>query len=228
VKFADRDIPVSTSEIRGRGFRTRRDYKMNIRRLSYGILLTLAAAVLPACGDDKPAEAPANTAAPEAAAPAGSGEAAPPPEAKKEEPPPPPAKPAKEKFQGKFAQDFSGEVKDTADADAKKKAGAADKDGKKYNAEMAKAEAAVKDNTLENTGDMLTWNVKGKPAHKIHYEVANSTDTALSIKLGKDDQTKKDLKGAQVDITFSDDNTFSVKDPFAAAGKGKALVFKRQ
>jgi hypothetical protein len=199
---------------------------MNNRRLSYGILLTLAAAILPACGGDAPPETPANTAAPEAsAAPVAE---APPPEPKKEEPPPPPAKPAKEKFQGKFMQDFSGEIKDAADVHAKQVAGKTDKDNKKYNAEMAKAETATHDNTLENTGDTLTWNLKGKPLHKIHYEVANSTDTALSLKLGKDDQAKKDLKGAQIDITFSDDNTMSVKDPFAPAGKGKALVFKRQ
>jgi len=201
---------------------------MNNRRLSYGILLTLAAAILPACGGDAPAETPANTAAPEASA-APAAEAPPPAEPKKEEPPPPPAKPAKEKFQGKFAQDFSGEVKDAADAHAKQVAGKTDKDNKKYNAEMAKAETATHDTTLENTGDTIVWSLKGKPVHKIHYEVANSTDTALSLKLGKDDQTKKDLKGAQLDITFSDDNTMSVKDPFAVpAGKGKTIVFKRQ
>jgi hypothetical protein len=202
---------------------------MNNRRLSYGILLTLAAAFLPACGGDAPPETPANTAAPEAA-PAPSAEPAPPPpEAKKEEPPP--AKPAKEKFQGKFVQDFSGDFKDAADAHAKTVAGKTDKDNKKYNAEMAKSEAAVKDNTLENTGDTLTWSLKGKPVHKIHYTVANSTDTALSLKLGKDDQTKKDLKDLPIDISFSDDNTFSVKDPFAPpGGKGKVnvYVFKRQ
>ncbi|HVY46696.1 MAG TPA: hypothetical protein VHB21_12495 [Minicystis sp.] len=203
---------------------------MNNRRLSYGILLTLAAAFLPACGgDNPPPEMPANTAAPEPAPPPASAEAAaPPPEPKKEEPPPPPAKPAKEKFQGKFAEDFSGDVKDAADKHAKTVAGKNDKDNKKYNAEMAKAEAAAKTNTLENTGDMFVWNLKGKPVHKVHYEVANSTDNNLSIKLGKDDQTKKDYKGQQVDVTFTDDNTFSMKDPFAPAGKGVTLVFKRQ
>src|ERR1700759_16552 len=206
----------------------RRDYKMNNRRLSYGILLTLAAAILPACGGDAPAEAPANTAAPEASAAPAAAPPAPAPEAKKEEPPPPPPKPAKEKFQGKFQQDFSGEVKDAADAHAKQVAGKTDKDNKKYNAEMAKAETATHDTTLENTGDTIVWNLKGKPVHKIHYEVGNSTDTALSLKLGKDDQTKKDLKGAQIDITFSDDNTMSVKDPFAVGGKGKTIVFKSQ
>ena len=50
----------------------------------------------------------------------------------------------------------------------------------------------------------------------------------LTIKLGKDATTKKDLKGAEITITFTDDNTFSVKDPFAKdPKKAQTLFFKR-
>jgi hypothetical protein len=200
---------------------------MNNRRLSYGLLFTFAAA-LAACGGDPPP--PAETPAPPPAEPAPAAEApaSPPPAKVDAPPPPPPAKPAKEKIVGKFVQDFAGEVKDSAEAAAKKAAGAADKDGKKFNAAMQKSQEATAANQLELTADTLVWSQKGKPVHKVKFEVENSTDTALSIKLGKDEQTKKDLKGQKVEITFSDDNTFSMKDPFAAAGKGQTLVFKRQ
>jgi hypothetical protein len=200
---------------------------MNNRRLSYGLLLTFAAA-LAACGGDPPP--PAETPAPPPAEPApAAAEPTPPPAPAKVDPPPPPAKPAKEKLAGKFVQDFAGEVKETAEAAAKKAAGAADKDGKKFNAAMQKSQEAVATNQLEISNDTLTWSQKGKPVHKVKFEVEGAgSPTELSIKLGKDEQTKKDLKGQKVDIKFTDDNTFSMKDPFAAAGKGQTLVFKRQ
>ncbi|HEY4120561.1 MAG TPA: hypothetical protein VGM56_22005 [Byssovorax sp.] len=200
---------------------------MNMRRFSYGLLLTFAGAIFVAgCGDDPPPATPPQPAEAPAA------EATPPPPPKEEPPPPPPAKPAKERFQGKFVQAFDGQVKDNAEAAAVNAAGknkdGGPKDQKKYDASLDKTKTATADNTLQNTGDMFEWDLKGKPVHKVHYEVANGTDTALSIKLGKDDQSKKDMKAQAVDITFSDENTFSMKDPFAPGGKGKTLVFKRQ
>jgi hypothetical protein len=49
---------------------------------------------------------------------------------------------------------------------------------------------------------------------------------SLSIQFVKDG--KKDLKTPiEVSITFTDDNTFTVKDPFAKKD-GMTLVFKRQ
>lgn len=203
---------------------------MNKRRLSFGLLLTVAAMMTACGGDPTPAETPpqasaAPTDAP--AAPTATAEATPPPTATAEAtPPPPPAKPAKEKFAGKFVQDFSGEVKDHADAAAKKAAGKADKEGKKYNAAMEKAGKAVADNTLENTDKVLKWSKAGKSQHEVTYEVSGKDDpNTLVIKLGKDG--KKDLKGLEVTITFKDDNTFEMKDPFAKKD-AQVLVFKRQ
>jgi len=192
-----------------------------------------------ACGgDEKPAEnAPQPSAMPSDTAPpaATTTEAmAPPPSASTtadQTPPPPPAKPAKEKIVGKFVQDFSGEVRDAADAAAKKSAGKADKDGKKYNAAMDKAKAGVADNTIEVSGDEFKHLAKGKADHDMKYEVANSTDTALSIKWGKDAKGKdvKGMTGSTCDITFTDDNTFSMKDCFAKdPKKAQTLVYKRQ
>jgi plastocyanin len=205
---------------------------MNKRRLSYGLLVTIAAAGLIAVGcDTPPAEAPPQASGAPSAEPAPATSAAveaPPPavSAAPAEAPPPPAKPAKDKFVGKFVQDFSGEVKETADAAAKKAAGKKDADNKKYNAAMDKAGAAVATNTLENTGDTFVWKVKDKAAHTVGYTVSSKADDPanLTIKLGKDG--KKDLKGVEVAITFSDDNTFSMKDPFSK--KPATLVFKRQ
>ncbi|MFT3771710.1 MAG: hypothetical protein QM820_40385 [Minicystis sp.] len=72
--------------------------------------------------------------------------------------------------------------------------------------------------------------MKGKPAHTIHFVISKGDDpTTLTIKLNKDDVAKKDLKGAEITITFKDDNTFEVKDPFAKdPEKAQTLVFKRQ
>jgi hypothetical protein len=185
-----------------------------------------------ACGGDEPKvetpPQPSATAEATPPAPTATAEATPPPTATADPtPPPPPPKPAKEKFAGKFVQDFSGEVQKNADEAAKKAAGKADKDGKKYNAAMEKAKAAAAENTLENTDKQLTWSLKGKAAHTVSFEVANSSENSLSLKLGKDG--KKDLKGQAVDISFSDDNTFSMKDPFAKdPKKAVTLVFKRQ
>lgn len=210
---------------------------MNNRRLSYGLLLSLATTLVAACGGETPPaeQPPQPSGAPsgEAAtgpAPASSGT----PEASASatpavEPVPiPPTKAAKEKWVGKFAQDFSGDVKDAFEADAKKKF-AKEKDTKKHDEAAKKAADAVAVNVIENTADTHTFTSKGKVVHKIKFEVSKDEPTALTIKLGKDEATKKDLKGAEVSITFTDDNTFTMKDPTAKdPKKAQTLVFKRQ
>lgn len=213
---------------------------MNIRRLSYGLLLTTATALV-ACGEPAQPETPQGgtttaadtTAAPtptaaETATPVPTATATATASATAETPPPPPAKQAKEKLVGKFTQSFEGDVKDAADAAAKKAAGKADKDGKKYNAAMEKATKAFNDNasTVENTDKTLTWSLKGKPAHSVTIEIGSGDTGSVTIKLMKDGKT--DLKGREVAITFSDDDTFSMVDPFAKdPKKAQKLVFKR-
>jgi len=203
---------------------------MNKRRLSYGLLVTFAAVAFAAgCGDSTPPpETPAQASAtPETtAAPTASAEATPAPAPTPEPAPTPPPKPSKDKWVGKFVQDFSGEVKDAADAAAKKAAGKKDPDNKKYNAAMDKAGKAVADNTIENTADTMTWSVKGKAAHTVNFSITKGDDpSSLTLKLNKDG--KKDLKGLELVVTFSDDTTFSFKDPFAKKD-AKNLVFKKQ
>ncbi|MFS8070132.1 MAG: hypothetical protein ACMG6S_27525 [Byssovorax sp.] len=203
---------------------------MNNRRLSYGLLLAFSTALVAGCGEPPPAEMPPQP----AAAPV---EAPPPPPAAavvapapvaEPTPAPPPAKPAKEKWMGKFAQDFQGEVKDAFEADATKKF-AKEKDTKKHDDAAKKVIDTLAQNTIENTADTHTFSVKGKPVHTIKFEVAKDEPNSLTLKLGQDSTTKKDLKGAEITVTFTDDNTFSVKDPFAKdPTKAQTLVFKRQ
>jgi type IV secretory pathway VirB10-like protein len=200
---------------------------MNNRRLSFGLMAILAAAFI-GCGEDPPAATPAQPSATADATAAPTQAEAPPPaptQTAEPAPPPPPPKQAKEKFTGKFSQDFSGEVKDNADAAAKKAAGAKDKDGKKYNAAMDKAKAAFDANqsNVEVTADAFTWNLKGKALHTVTYKIAKGDENTLTLTLGKDG--KKDLKGAELGITFKDDSTFEMKDPFSK--KPLTLVFKK-
>lgn len=212
---------------------------MNNRRLSYGLLLSIATTLVAACGGETPpaeqppqpsgapsgeaatGPAPASSGTPEASASASPAAVDPVPI--------PPSKVAKEKWVGKFAQDFSGDVKDAFEADAKKKF-AKEKDTKKHDEAAKKAADAVAVNVIENTADTHTFTSKGKVIHKIKFEVSGKDEpTALTIKLGKDEATKKDLKGAEVSITFTDDNTFTMKDPTAKdPKKAQTLVFKRQ
>jgi hypothetical protein len=209
---------------------------MNNRRLSYGLLLTLATTLVAACGGETPpaeappqasaapatdpGPAPAGTGAPEAAGSAAAA-ATPAPAA-------PAPKPAKEKWVGKFAQDWSGEAKDAWEADAKKKF-AKEKDTKKFDEASKKEAETVAQNVIENTADTHTYTSKGKAVHKVKYEVSKDDPATLTIKLGKDEVTKKDMKGAEVTITFTDDNTFTMKDMGAKdPAKAKTLVFKRQ
>jgi hypothetical protein len=206
---------------------------MNTRRLSFGLLVSLAAAAIAVgCGDSTPPAETAPQPSATAAATTSVAEVAPPPVTATAEqppppPPPPPAKPSKEKWVGKFTQDFSGDVLNAADADAKKKAGKADKDNKKYNAAMDKAKAAVADNTIENTPDGTVWSTKGKAKHTMGIKVVSGDDPAsLKIQFVKDG--KKDLKAPiDVSINFKDDNTFEIQDPWAKKN-AQTFVFKRQ
>jgi hypothetical protein len=206
---------------------------MNKRRSSYGFLVTLAAAAFAAgCGDSTPeaqTPSPASATAEPATPPTVVAEAPPPAPAPPPDPPPPPPKPSRDKWVGKFTQDFSGDFFNAADADAKKKAGKKDKDGKKYDAAIARAKATATGNVVENTADTLTWSVKGKAAHTMKFEIVNGDDPSnLSIRFVKDG--KKDIKKPiEVSVSFSDDDTFSFKDPFAKkADSALTLVFKRQ
>lgn len=206
---------------------------MNMRRLSYGLLVTLAAAgLMIGCGDStppaetppQPSAAPAETAAPTTTAAAEPPPAPTPPP----EPPPPPPKPAKEKFSGKFTQQFAGELKDAADA-AAQKAGGAKKDQKKIDAALAKAEKSFNDAaiTLDLTDKTITWTSKGKAVHELEFEVSGKGDdpTTLTIKFTKD--KKKAVKDAkEITITFKDDNTFEMADPWAKKDP-KKFVFKK-
>jgi hypothetical protein len=205
---------------------------MNKRRLSYGLLVTLAAAMMAACGGDadqpavpaQPSATPADTGAPVATA-----EPTPPPQPTAEPaPPPPPPKPATTKWAGNYVEDFSGDVKDAADTAAKKAAGKNDKDNKKYNAAMDKAAAAVATNTLVAASDTLTWSVKGKAAHT--YKITAKGDDPATFTMTISADGKKALKTPlDVQITFTDDNTFNMKDPSAKdQTKAQNLVFKRQ
>jgi plastocyanin len=204
---------------------------MNKRRLSYGLLVTFAAAAFAAgCGDTTPPETPAQpTASPEAsAAPTATADVTPPAPAPTPDPPAaPPPKPSKDKWVGKFVEDFSGDIASAADADAKKKAGKNDKDNKKYDAAIAKWKAITADVTVENTGDTMTWSVKGKATHTMGYAIVKGDDpTSLTIKFVKDG--KKDIKKpVEISITFSDDNSFTWADPFAKKAPLN-LTFKRQ
>jgi hypothetical protein len=212
--------------------------RMNTRRLSFGVVVTVVASALSvACGGGEttpPAEAPpqpsasaTETAPPPPASATASAEAPAPPAPAPETPAAPPAKPSKDKWVGKFAEDFSGDVKSAAEADAKKKAGAKDADNKKFNAAMDAAKAGVVANTIENTADTFVWSVKGKPAHTMGVKIVSGDDPkSLSLQFVKDG--KKDLKTPiDVSITFTDDDTFEMKDPFAKKD-AKTLVFKRQ
>jgi hypothetical protein len=208
---------------------------MNKRLLSYGLLVTLAAsAFVVGCGDSTPAaETPPQPTAAASAEPAppatAVAEAPPPAPAPPPEPPPPPPKPAKEKFIGKFTQDFSGDVADAAEVAAKKAAGKVDKDNKKHDLAIQKAKALAAASSLETALDGLTWSLNGKPAHTVKYEIVKG-DEAGSVTVRFIQDNKKPLKKPiEVTVNFTDDNTFSFRDPFAKkADSAMVLVFKRQ
>jgi hypothetical protein len=208
---------------------------MNKWRLSYGLLVTLAAALAVGCGDSTPpaenAPQPSASASAETPPPATTvAEATPPPAPEKPaEAPAPPPKSGKEKWAGSWVQDFSGDVATVAEADAKKKAGKADKDGKKFNAAMDKAKAAVSGNTLETALDGITWSVGGKAAHAIKFELVKGDDPgSITVKFTQDNK-KPIKKPIEVTVTFTDDSTIQFKDPFAKkADSAMTLVFKKK
>ena len=214
---------------------------MNIRRLSYGLLLTLATTLMAACGGgETPVEGapqPSGTPATDVAPPpggSGAAEVAPPSNTSPAgsgaavAPTAPPAKPAKEKWVGKFAQQFAGEVKDAWETENKAKF-AKEKDSKKHDEAAKKKEGELAEVVIENTADTHIIAVKGKALHKVKFEAGKGDDKSFTIKLGQDETAKKDLKGAEVTITFTSDDTFELKDPWAKdPKKAQTLVFKRQ
>jgi type IV secretory pathway VirB10-like protein len=203
---------------------------MNIRRLSYGLILTLSTAVVAVgCGETPPPEAPPQPTAepaPPPPPPSATAEAAPPaPTASataEAPPPPPPEKKASEKVVGKWAQALEGDLKDAA---TKKFEKAKDKD-KKLAAEADK----LKEHTLEFTADTFTESTKGKPVHSFKYKIGKNDAGSMTFTAdGKDLTTKKDAPKGEMTVTFSDDNTFSMKDPTAKdQAKAATLVYKRQ
>jgi hypothetical protein len=211
---------------------------MNIRRLSYGLLLTLASALVVGCGEPATPEVPTQPTAsptdvpavPTATATATADVAPPAPTATATatvETPPPPVL-ASKKVVGKWVQDFSGEAKDAWEA-ANKAKFAKDKDTKKHDDAAKKQADTLAAHTLDVAADSWSELQKGKVTHKIAYTVGKDEAGAITIKLGKDETAKKDLKGAELTVTFSDDNTISVKDAFAKdPKKAQTLVFKRQ
>lgn len=204
---------------------------MSGTRSSYVFLFAITASLVACAAEQPPIEtatnpAPTVTAEPVATQAPPPAETAAPEQTKPPEPVKPP-KPAVEKFHGKFVQQWSGEYKDSAEAAAKKAAGPKDKEGKKYQALVDKATAAAGEIMIENTADTMVWNVKGKAAHTAKFEVAGKADdpTSLTLKLA---QKGPPSKGQEVAITFTDDDTFSMKDPFQKdPKKALTLVFKR-
>ena len=214
---------------------------MNMRRLPFGMLLTVSALAV-ACGETPPADnapqptgQPASTGAPtaaETAAPAmtataastAASTAAPATTAAAVTPP---AKPGKEKIVGTWTFSFEGEPRAKAEEDLKKKF-AKEKDTKKYDAEIRKLEESAAGEWIEFKDGWYISHVtekgKDKIVLKIKYEVAKDDNAAMSLKpSGKDEISKKELK-EEVAVTFKDDDTITMVDP----GKKMTLVFKRK
>ncbi len=206
---------------------------MNNRRLSYGLLLAISTALVAGC--DEPATPKLRPSPPRRRKRLRPRPRRPPRRSPCLPAPPPrrshpssPAKPAKEKWVGKFAQDFQGEVKDAFEADAAKKY-AKEKDTKKKDEAAKKLIETLAQNTIENTADTHTFSVKASPSTRSSSRSPRTSRPPSRSSLGKDETAKKDLKGAEITITFIDDNTFSLKDPFAKdPKKAQTLVFKRQ
>jgi hypothetical protein len=201
---------------------------MNKRRLSFGLLVTLGAAMMIGCGEPEPATPPQATAAPEASAtPAATttAEAAPPPAPEPPPPPPPPPPPAKDSFTGKLSQDYSGEVAE-ADKAAADKAGGPKKDQKKIDAK-AKALKGAFDKvarTIEISGTTMTVSEGGKVKKTYTIEMAGGDEKGFTLKLTKDG--KKDIKPpTEIKVSLSG-GVFSFTDPWAKKD-GKNLAFKK-
>jgi hypothetical protein len=132
-------------------------------------------------------------------------------------------------FDGKWAQDYSGSIKDADDAKAEK-AGGPKKDDKKIDAAKQKSAASFEKAkmTFENAGGVHSATKAGKAAHKFKYAAeAKDGSKDLTVKATEKDQvSKKDLKDAFV-FTFVDSDTVTMKDPGDKKG-ATVLVFKRQ
>ncbi len=197
---------------------------MNIRRLSFGLILSLSSAFVVACGEPAPAETPPQPSAEPAtsAAPATTAEAAPPAPtasaAVEAPPPPPPEKKAADKVVGKWAQAMD---KDAMGALEKKLEKDKAKD-KKIAAEVEK----LKEHTLELTADTLTQSKKGKAVSTFKFKATKNEATSLTIH-GEGKDGKKDAP-KEITITFTDDSTFTVKDWTAKdAAKAATWTFKK-
>jgi type IV secretory pathway VirB10-like protein len=200
---------------------------MNIRRLSFGLILSLSTALV-ACGETPAPETPPQPTAEPAPPPppSATAEATPPaPTASataEAPPPPPPEKKAGEKVVGKWAQAFEGELKDAFDKKHEKD---------KAKDKKAAAEAdKLKAHTLEFTADTFTESNKGKAAHSFKYKLGKNEAGMLTFTAdGKDLTTKKDAPKGEMALTFTDDNTFTTKDWSAKdPAKAATLVFKKQ
>lgn len=197
---------------------------MNIRRLSFGMMLTLSAALVAGCGETPPAEPPPQPSAEPAPPPPPAETAAPAPTATaavEAPPPPPPEKKASEKVIGKWSQALDGDLKTAAEKKFEK---AKDKD-KKLEAEADK----LKLHTLEFTADTFTESSKGKAVHSFKYKATkNEAGTLVFTADGKDLITKKDAPKAEMTLTFTDGNTFTTKDWTAKdPAKAQTFVYKK-
>jgi hypothetical protein len=196
---------------------------MNIRRLSFGLILSLSSAFVVACGEPAPVETPPQPTAEPAPPPppTATAEATPPAptaSATAEAPPPPPEKKASEKIVGKWA----GALDKDAMAALEKKLEKDKAKDKKIAAEVDKA----KETTLEVTADSLTLSKKGKAVSTFKFKVAKNEPTVLTIN-GDGKDGKKDAP-KEVTFTFADDNTVTVKDWAAKdAAKAATWTFKK-
>jgi hypothetical protein len=112
---------------------------------------------------------------------------------------------------------------------AKKAAGKKDADNKKYNAAMDKAKGAIANNFIEATSTNFNWTVNGKAAHTATINITKGDDpNTLTFQITKDGKKDLSKKPVEVTVTFKDDNTFEMKDPFAKdPTKAPTLVFKK-
>ncbi|MFT3767305.1 MAG: hypothetical protein QM820_17540 [Minicystis sp.] len=138
--------------------------------------------------------------------------------------------PAKVKFVGSFVRDFSGEYRQRAEEVARKAAGPNDKDGLRHRAEIEKAARAAEEVTLELTDRQeFLWKVKGKLVEPAYFMIDSADHpTDLAIKLQKGEQGMR-TRLPVFQVTFIDDDTFSMKDPFEREqSRALTLIFKRR
>jgi len=85
------------------------------------------------------------------------------------------------------------------------------------------------DHVLQNTDTTIDWWIAGTKVHSISHALIKGDDPgSFTIRMMKDNQ-KALVPPIDVVVTFSDDDTFSFKDPFATSkDKALTLVWKRQ